>query len=156
MRTFARVAGSARGEAVHLLRAAVSNSQARAFTVTLRITNPTGRAIAILNPDMGVPSAEMHWPHSQDVYRAAMLISFGFLSLSVADEAGRAVRQEAIPTWATPVLQPPFELLPDQSLALAIPLGAFFRLRSGKTCGVAITYGDRSLQVSAQKPVSIP
>jgi hypothetical protein len=85
-----------------------------------------------------------------------MLISFGFLSLSVTDEAGRAARQEAIPTWATPVLRPPVELGPGQSLAVAIPLGAFFRLRSGKTYRVAITYGDRSLQVSTQQPVPIP
>ena len=129
---------------------------ARAFAVTLRITNPTRRPIAILNPDLGVPSAEMRWRRSQDVYRAAMLISFGFLSLSVTGEAGRAVKQQAIPTWATPVLRPPVELGPRQSLAVDIPLGAFFRLRSGKTYRVAITYGDRGRQVSAQGRVSIP
>jgi hypothetical protein len=128
----------------------------RAFSVTLRITNPTSRPIAILNPDMGVPSAEMGWTRSQDVYRTAMLISFGFLSLSVTSEAGRALRQEVIPTWATPVLRPPVKLAPGQSLELAIPLGAFFRLQPGKTYQVAVTYGDRSLQVSTQGSVSIP
>ena len=81
-------------------------TDARALQVKLRITNPAGRRIAILNPDMGVPSLAMNWPFSKEVYQTSLLISFGYLSMSVTDEAGKELPQQAIQTWATPVLRP--------------------------------------------------
>jgi len=131
-------------------------TDAENLQVTLRITNPGDAPVMVLNPDMGVPSPDMKWPFSNEVYQTAMLISFGYLTMSVTDKAGTELPQEAIQTWATPVLQPPLELGPGDSCAITIPLGSFYHLESGATYGVALTYGDPSLKVSARSRVTVP
>ena len=129
---------------------------AQGFQIKLRITNPTDRKITILNPDMGVPSLAMKWPHSKEVYRTSMLISFGYLSMTVTDEVGKEVPQQAIPTWATPALQPPLALRTGDEFEVVIPIGNFYHLESGKTYQVAVTYGDQELKVSARRSTTVP
>jgi len=129
---------------------------ARALGVKLRITNPADRRIAILNPDMGVPSPALNWPYSKEVYQTCLLISFGYLSMSVTEEAGEELPREAIMTSAVPALRPPLELGPGDSFEVAIPLGDFYRLMSGTAYWVALTYGDRSLKVSSRTRVIVP
>jgi len=131
-------------------------ADAQAFQVILRITNQGDEKVTLLNPDMGVPSPDMNWPFSKEVYQAAMLISFGYLAMSVTDVAGKELPQEPIQTWATPVLQPPCELGPGDSIELTIPLGSFYQLASGTTYLVALTYGDHNLKVSARTSVPVP
>jgi hypothetical protein len=131
-------------------------TDARALRVILRITNPTGPRIAILNPDMGVPSSAMNWPFSNEVYQTALLISFGYLSMAVTDEAGNEVPREAIMTSATPALRPKLELGPGDSFEVAIPIGNFYQLESGKAYRVALEYGEQNLKVSARTRVIVP
>jgi hypothetical protein len=69
-----------------------------AFRATLRITNRTGGAIAILNPDMGVPAPSMDWPLSLETYRTSLLLSFDFLDLAVTDEHGDDLPLQSIQT----------------------------------------------------------
>lgn len=128
----------------------------RGFSVELRITNPTPQAVSILNPDMGVPSPEMNWPMSQEVYRAAMLVSFGYLTMTLTDSAGGVRPQEAVATWATPVLQPPLVLAPGQAVELAIPVGAFYRLESGQRYVLAVEYGEAGSRVAATGALVAP
>ena len=131
-------------------------NDARALVIKLRIVNPTDRRIAILNPDMGVPSSSMNWPFSKQVYQTSLLLSFGYLSMSVTDEAGKELQQQVIQTWATPALRPPLELEPGDSFEVAIPIGHFYQLMSRKAYGVALTYGDQNLRVSARTRVNVP
>jgi hypothetical protein len=131
-------------------------TDARALEAKLRIINPTDRRIAILNPDMGVPSPTMNWPYSKDVYQTSLLISFGYLSMSVTDEAGEELQQQAIQTWATPALRPPLDLEPGDSFEVAIPIGNFYQLESGKAYRVALTYGDQDQKISAGTRVIVP
>lgn len=126
---------------------------AKALRVTLRITNQGEETISVLNPDMGVPMPNMDWPWSNETYQTSMLISYGFLSISVTGEDGNEIPQDAIQTWATPVLRPRIELEPGDSFDVTIPIGDFYKLESGKSYVVALTYGDRDLKVSARTRV---
>lgn len=132
------------------------NNDPGVLTIQLRIANPTDQRIVVLNPDMGVPSAAARWPYSGEAYQTSLLISFGFLSISVTDEAGKDVSQEPILSAATPALRPPIELAPGDSFAVAIPIGRFYRLEPKKAYRVAIEYGDRNLRVSARTQVTAP
>ena len=51
---------------------------------TLRITNASDSTLEVVNPNMGQPSPEMNWPYSIETYRASLLMSYGFLAVSVA------------------------------------------------------------------------
>ena len=126
------------------------------YSLILRITNPSDRAVSVLNPDMGVPSPDMHWPYSQAVYQTSLLLSYGYLTLAVTDEAGRELPPEAIQTWATPVLRPRIELEPGAAFEVTIPIGAFYHLEPGQTYRLALTYGDRELKVPAKARVIAP
>jgi hypothetical protein len=128
----------------------------RSLGIRLRVTNSSDRKIAILNPDMGVPSAAVRWTYSQEAYQTALLISFGYLSISVTDETGKQVPQEPILSSATPALRPEIELAPGDSFEVAIPIGTFYRLKSGKAYLVSIGYGDRKLKVSASSRLVVP
>ncbi|HYP42299.1 MAG TPA: hypothetical protein VEX13_18240 [Chloroflexia bacterium] len=131
-------------------------ADAKALRVTLRITNQGDVKVSVLNPDMGVPMPNMDWPWSNETYQTSMLISYGFLSISVTDEDGNEVPQDAIQTWATPVLRPRIELAPGDSFEVTIPIGDFYQLESGKAYWVALTYGDKDVKVSARSRVTAP
>ncbi len=127
------------------------------LSASVRVANRSDRTVAILNPDMGVPAPAMKWPWSNEVYRTSLLISFGYLSMSVIDETtGHELPRQSIQTWATPVLRPEITLEPGESLQLAIPLGNFFQLASGHSYQVAIAYGDDKLRVSARTRLTVP
>ena len=131
-------------------------TDARALWVKLRITNPAGRRIAILNPDMGVPSPARNWPLSQEAYQTFLLLSFGYLSMSVTDEAGKELPRKMFLVSATPALRPPLELGPGDSFEVAIPINDFYQLESKKTYRVALEYGDQKLKVSARASLAVP
>jgi hypothetical protein len=42
------------------------------------------------------------WPFSTEAYRAALLMSFGFLTVSVRDDSGDEVEKNTLSTWSTP------------------------------------------------------
>ena len=133
-----------------------SQMEAAAFVVILRITNQAGGSIVILNPDMGIPAPTMNWPWSNATYQTSLLISFHYLSMSVTDETGQELPQRAIQTWATPVLWPQLELALGDSFELAIPIGNFYQLASGRAYLVALEYGDHNLKVTARTRVTVP
>jgi hypothetical protein len=126
------------------------------FRIRLRITNQSNQRIAILNPDMGVPSPAMNWHSSNEAYQTSLLLSYGHLSMSVSDAMGKGLAQQAMPTWATPVLLPKLELEPGGSFELEIPIGSFYQLTSGEKYGVAIEYGDQDQKVQARASVTAP
>jgi hypothetical protein len=128
----------------------------RALRVTLRITNPASPSVTILNPDMGIPSPDMNWPYSKEAYQTFLLMSFGYLSMLVTDEAGRELPQLVIPTSATPALRPPLELGPGDSFEITIPVGTFYQLELGKAYWVTLTYGEQNLRVSARTRIIVP
>ena len=138
------------------IEVAPGETDARALRIKLRITNPSDRRISILNHDMGVPSAAARWPYSKEAYQTSLLISFGYLAMSVTDEAGKEVPREPIMSSATPALRPPIELGPGDSFAVAIPIGNFYQLESGKAYRVALEYGDQDLKASVRTRVTVP
>jgi len=129
---------------------------ARALVAKLRITNPSSHKITILNPDMGVPSPDMNWPYSKAVYQIFLLMSFGYLSMSVTDEAGKELPQLVIPTSATPVLRPPIQLGPGDSFEVSIPIGTFYELEPKKAYRMAVEYGDQKPKISARGRWIVP
>ena len=131
-------------------------TDARALSLTLRITNSEDRTISILNPDLGVPSPRMNWPESNEVYRTFLLISFGYLSIRVTDDAGKELPQRMFTISATPALRPPIELAQGDSLEVKIAIGSFYQLEPNEAYEVAIEYGDEDLKVSARTRFVVP
>ena len=123
--------------------------------VTLRITNASDSTVELLNPDMGRPSAQMNWPGSIEAYAASLLISFGFLAVSVSDDSGNQVDRAPLESWATPVLRHRVALSPGESLAVSIPVGRFFRLSPGGNYLVSVEYGDDAIKVKAEGTVAL-
>jgi hypothetical protein len=123
---------------------------------TVRIANTSDATVELLNPDLGQPSPEMNWPYSVETYRASLLMSYGYLSVSVADESGGEVAPEPVETWATPILRAPVSLAPGESVEIPIPLGRFFRLEPGGSYTVSVEYGDDATRVAASGRVSTP
>lgn len=121
--------------------------------VTLRITNASDSTVEVLNPDMGRPSAQMNWPGSIEAYAASLLMSFGFLAISVSDDSDNQVDRQPLETWATPVLRPRVALSPGDSLDVPIPIGRFFRFSPGGKYRVTVEYGDDALKVTARDTV---
>lgn len=124
--------------------------------VTLRITNPSDAAVELVNPDMGRPALNMNWPHSVEVYRASLLMEYGYLAVSVADESGVDVPLAMISTWATPIMPAPVSLEPGDSLEVPIPLGRFFALEPGGRYQTTAEYGDAPQRVNADGLVEVP
>lgn len=124
--------------------------------ITLRITNQSDHTVRVLNPDMGIPAPTMKWPCSHETYQTSMLLSYGYLSISVIDETDRELPQQAIQAWATPVLRPKIELERGDSFELPIPIGRFYRLTSGRTYHVVLEYGDQDLKVVTRTSVTAP
>ena len=96
----------------------------------------------------------MGWPYSLATYRASLLMSYGFLTVAVADEEGRPVERQPVETWATPVLRPPVSLAPGETLDVPIPLGPFFALPPGGTYRVSVTFGADEQKVSGDGALS--
>lgn len=126
------------------------------FSIRLRITNTADRQVAVLNPDMGIPAPSMKWPYSQEAYQTSMLISFGYLSISVRGPEGKELPQDTIHSWGTPVLRQPLQLRPGESFDLTIPIGAFYRLEAGKAFQVVLRYGDQNQKVEAESSFTAP
>jgi hypothetical protein len=126
------------------------------LAVTLRITNASDAAVAVLNPDVGRPSPQMRWPWSVEAYRAALLMSYGYLAVSVTGAAGEPVDRQPVETWATPVLRPRVALAPGDALEVPIPVGRFFPLAPGGTYRLSVDYGDDALKVHADGAVDVP
>jgi len=128
----------------------------KSFRVRLRIANASARQLTVLNPDMGVPAPSMKWPYSQAAYQISMLISFGYLSMSVRSGDGKELPQETIHSWGTPALRQPLQLRPGDSFDLTVPIGAFYHLERGNAFHVVLRYGDQNQKVEAQASVTVP
>ena len=126
------------------------------FSIRLRIINAGDQHLAVLNPDMGVPAPSMKWPYSQAAYQTSMLISFGYLSMSVRGADGKELPQQTIHSWGTPVLRQPLQLRPGESFDLTIPIGAFYPLKAGQAFQVALRYGDQNQKVEAESSITVP
>jgi len=109
--------------------------------VLLRVVNTCDEHVDLPDPDLGRPADELGWALSLEAYRAAQLVSFGLLTLDVADESGSDAERVPVPTWSTPLVGPPVSLAPGESLDVVIPLGPFFVLAPGTRYRVRVEYG---------------
>ena len=126
------------------------------FAILLRVTNTSAADVEVLNPDMGRPTEATGWTYGLSAYRMSLLLSFGFLTLTVVDEYGEEVAEQPLETWATPVLSTPLRLAPGESFDLHIPVGAFFPLRAGERYRLTVAYGDRGAKARAEGDVAVP
>ncbi len=97
----------------------------------------------------------MKWPYSLETYRASLLMSYGYLTVSVTDEDGEPVEKQPVETWVTPILNSPVTLAPGETLDVPIPLGPFFTLVPGRTYRVSAEYGDNALKVSGEGTLAV-
>lgn len=123
------------------------------LAVILRVENDSREAVELLNPDLGHPSPRMNWPWSTAAYRASLLMSYGYLGVTVTDVDGEEIEREPVETWATPVLRPKVSLAPGESLTVPIPVGPFYRLSPLGAYRVTVEYGDGP-KVRAQGVIS--
>jgi hypothetical protein len=125
------------------------------FAVVLRLVNAASSTVEVLNPDLGRPSSQMRWPWSDEVYRAALMVSYGYLKIAVYDPDGEPLDREAVETWATPVLRPPVVLQPGDALEVTIPVGRFFHLAPRTRYRISAEYGDRSAKARAEASLEV-
>jgi hypothetical protein len=130
--------------------------KATELAVTLQIRNASGSTVEVLNPDMGRPSPSTNWPWSLQAYRASLLMSYGYLAVSVTDESGHPVVRKPLETWATPVLRPRLALAPGDSFDVVIPVGRLFPLSTGGKYRVSVEYGDGALKVRGEGSIDVP
>lgn len=123
------------------------------LAVLLRVANDSGDTVELLNPDLGHPAPRMRWPWSTAAYRASLLMSYGYLTVTVTDVDGEEVEREPLETWATPVLRPKVALAPGESLTVTVPVGPFYRLSPLGAYRVAVEYGD-DVKVRAEGGIS--
>jgi hypothetical protein len=133
-----------------------ATADGRTLSATLRTANQGDRTITVLNPDMGVPSPAMNWPYSNEAYQTFLLMSFGYLSLTVTDEGGAELPRLDLLVSATPVLRPPLELAPGDSFEVPISIGTFYELESKNAYRMTAEYGDQDLKVSAEARFVVP
>ncbi|GLZ76276.1 hypothetical protein Afil01_10830 [Actinorhabdospora filicis] len=124
------------------------------LAVVLRVENASGEPVELLNPDFGHPSPRSGWPFSTAAYRASLLMSYGYLTITVTDVDGEEVRREALETWATPILRPKVALAPGESLTVPVPVGPFYRLSPLDAYRVTVEYGDDVIKVRAEGAIS--
>jgi hypothetical protein len=124
---------------------AADGDQPGEHPMILQIVNTSEETIELLNPDIGRPPPD--WPFSTEAYRASLLMSYGYLTVSVVDEFGDEVEPDRVETWATPILRPRLALLPGDSTSVVIPLGRFFPLSPGHKYRVSAEYGDNTQKV---------
>jgi hypothetical protein len=125
------------------------------LTLLLQVTNRSAAPVSVINPDLGSPPADMSWPASPEIYRASLLLSYGYLAMSVVGDGGRELPLEMIETWVTPIRKPPLELQPGESLGLTVPIGRFFRLESGRAYEVGVQFGEAGRRVEARTRVEL-
>jgi hypothetical protein len=123
--------------------------------IVLRIVNGSGEPVELANPDMGQPSPQMGWPFSIEAYRASLLISYGYLSVSLIDEWGEEVEPDRVETWATPAMRPPITLAPGESIELIIPVARLFPVSAGTRYRVLVEYGDGAQKVRAERTIKM-
>jgi hypothetical protein len=121
----------------------------------LRVTNRSDVPVAVFNPDLGSPPAGMRWPASPEAYQTSLLLSYGYLELSVVEEGVRELPIDMIETWVTPIRKPPLELQPGEALEFPIPIGRFFRLEAGRAYEVAVRFGETGRKVMARTQVEV-
>jgi len=122
----------------------------------LRIVNSSGEPVELVNPDMGQPSPQMSWPFSIEAYRASLLMSFGYLAVSLTDQWGAQVEPDRVETWATPATRPHVILAPGESIDVVIPLARFFPVSAGSRYRVSVEYGDGAQKVRAEGTIDVP
>lgn len=137
------------------LRVSGAGQDPSGLTLELQVTNRSDAAVAVINPDLGSPPADMSWPASPEVYRTSLLLSYGYLEMSVLGDDGRELPLEMIETWVTPIRKRPLELQPGESLALTVPIGKFFRLQSGRAYEVEVQFGEAGHRVAAGTRVDL-
>lgn len=136
--------------------APAAEAPADAYAIVLRVVNASDGDVDVLNPDMGRPSDAVPWPYGLSAYRMSLLLSFGFLTVEVADGYGEEVAERPLETWATPVLSAPLRLAPGEAFDLHLPLGAFYPLRAGERYRLSVAYGDRNARVRAEGEIAVP
>ena len=122
----------------------------------LRIVNSSGEPVELVNPDMGRPSPQMSWPFSIEAYRASLLMSFGYLAVSLTDQWGAQVEPDRVETWATPAMRPHVIVAPGESIDVVIPLARFFPVSAGRRYRVSVEYGDGAQKVRAEGNIDVP
>jgi hypothetical protein len=125
-----------------------------AVALVLHVVNESGAPAEVLNPDLGRPSPQMKWPFSDETYRASLLMSYGYLRVSVIDENGEELEKEPVETFATPALRSPLVLAPGEAVDVVIPLGDFFSLSPGGRYSASVEYGA-GVKVRAECSVAL-
>ncbi len=123
--------------------------------VTFAVSNDTSAEVAVVNPDVGTPSADNGWPFSDETYQIAVLASFHLIELTLTTTAGTAVPSIMPNPWATPILMPPLKLAPGDSFTLRINLSDCFELRQSGRYRLTVRYGDEAVAAQATLELTV-
>lgn len=110
--------------------------------IELTVTNVTSSAVSVVNPDMGVPPAEINWLFSHETYQISVLLFFHLLTMAITTAAGEALPMVGPNPWVTPILLPRLLLNPGNAFTLRINLSDHFPLQQAGQYQMTLTYGD--------------
>lgn len=120
----------------------------RPLRMRIRLTNDGAHPARIVSPDFGEPPPELDWTGSGETYRLALLISLGWIRLSMRDSEGVDVVHKQPMPWVDPLVGSR-TLAPGEAIALEFDLDAFFTITHPGRYVVAVDYMDETTLVQA-------
>lgn len=124
------------------------------ISVRMTITNTSDRSLEIVNFDVGVPPPELNWAFSDSAYRAALLMSFGLLKLTLESATGQSVQSKGLNPWVTPVLGKQ-TLQPNDSVSLEFDLNELFSIDSPGRYRLQARVGTDALSTQTDTDIEI-
>lgn len=116
--------------------------------VQMTITNHADQAVTIVNPEVGIPPADLKWRASNEAYQMAVLMSFGLLQISLKELAGAEVERQGAMPWVTPLLGKR-TLPPQASMTLDFDLTELFAIHQAGRYDIQVRYGEDSVYADA-------
>jgi hypothetical protein len=108
----------------------------------LKIRNDGMEPLRVHNPHTEAPTDG--WEHSKEAYQAAVLRSYGFLSLELRDGEGTPVEALPVHARAGHIVALPLELPPGAQLDIAVPVHELYPLEPGWDYNLSLDYGDEA------------
>src|SRR5262245_11125730 len=109
--------------------------------VRMIVANASDQVVSVVNPDFGRPPPDLHWTGSNEAYSIGVLMSFGFLEITLTDPVGTPVERKSSVPWITPVVGR-LLLQPGESCAFNFDLAELFLPKSAGRYETFVRYGD--------------
>jgi hypothetical protein len=120
----------------------------------MTITNTSNHDLQLPNIEVGNPPPELKWLGSHQAYQAAVLMSFGFLKLTLHDGDGKLVQDRTPMPWVTPTLSLT-TLKPNDHVEMNFDLTELFACTQPGLHTLRVQYGRSELLAETSVDIQI-